>query len=49
LGEKIRVLADDLSLRERAIGASALKAGVKPGAIDEVVDLLAVGAKALWH
>jgi sulfur relay (sulfurtransferase) complex TusBCD TusD component (DsrE family) len=49
LGEKIRVLADDLSLRERAIGASALKAGVKPGAIDEVVDLLAAGAKALWH
>ncbi len=49
LAGKIRVLADDFSLRERAIGTGALKAGVKPGAIDEVVDLLAAGAKALWH
>ena len=49
LGEKVRVLADDFSLRERAIEGSALKPGVKPSLIDEVVDLLAAGAKALWH
>jgi sulfur relay (sulfurtransferase) complex TusBCD TusD component (DsrE family) len=49
LGDKVRVLADDFSLRERAIDRSALKSGVKPGPIDEVVDLLAAGAKALWH
>ncbi len=49
LGEKVRVLADDFSLRERAIEGGALKPGVKPSPIDEVVDLLAAGAKALWH
>ena len=48
-GAKVRVLADDFSLRERAINNEALKAGVSPSPIDEVVDLLAGGAKALWH
>ena len=49
VGSKVRVVADDFSLRERGIEALDLKAGVKAGAIDEVVDLLAGGAKALWH
>ncbi len=49
IGSKIRVLADDFSLRERAIHKGALKPGVSPSPIDEVVDLLAAGAKALWH
>jgi sulfur transfer complex TusBCD TusB component (DsrH family) len=49
LGAKVRVLADDFSLRERAIGSGALKAGVRTSPIDEVVDLIAGGAKALWH
>jgi|SRR5437879_1829113 len=49
LGENVRVLADDFSLRERGIGLEALKQGVKPSPIDEVVDHLAAGAKALWH
>jgi len=49
LGGKLRVVADDFSLRERGIDAGTLKAGVKPSPIDEVVDLLAGGAKALWH
>ena len=48
-GGKVRVLADDFSLRERGIERGALKAGVEPSAIDEVVNLLAGGAKALWH
>ncbi len=43
------MLADDFSLRERGIDAGSLKKGVGSGAIDEVVDLLAGGAKALWH
>ncbi len=47
LGGKVRVLADDFSLRERAI--ETLRSGVRASAIDEVVDLLAGGAKALWH
>lgn len=49
LGGEVRVLADHFSLRERAIEAPALKPGVTPGPIDEVIDLLAAGAKALWH
>jgi len=49
LGSKLRIVADDFSLRERGIEPGALKAGVKPSPIDEVVDLLAGGAKALWH
>jgi hypothetical protein len=49
VGAKVRVLADDFSLRERAINGDALKQGVSPSPIDEIVDLLAGGAKALWH
>ena len=49
LGANVRVVADDFSLRERAIDAKALKNGVNPSSIDLVVDLLAGGAKALWH
>jgi sulfur transfer complex TusBCD TusB component (DsrH family) len=49
VGGKIRVLADDFSLRERGINKETLKRGVSAGPIDEVVDLLAGGAKALWH
>ena len=48
-GAKVRVLADDFSLRERAIDRTAVKPGVTPSPIDAVVDLLAGGAKALWH
>ena len=49
LAGKVRVLADDFSLRERAINREALKSGISPSPIDTVVDLLASGAKALWH
>jgi hypothetical protein len=43
------VLADDFSLRERAIPAGRLVAGVKPAPIETVVDQLEEGRKALWH
>jgi hypothetical protein len=49
VGAGVRVLADEFSLRERAIERSAVKTGVVPSEIDVVVDLLAGGAKALWH
>ena len=49
LGSQVRVLADDFSLRERAIGPGAMKRGIRTSSIDEIVDLLSVGAKALWH
>ena len=45
----IEILADDFSLRERAIDASALKAGVKSSPLDVVVDGLADGCKTIWH
>jgi sulfur transfer complex TusBCD TusB component (DsrH family) len=45
----VRVFADDFSLRERAIPTDGLKDGVKTTSIDTVVDLLAEGAKAIWH
>ena len=47
LGSTVRVLADDFSLRERAI--KNLQPGVTECSIDVVVDLLAGGAKGLWH
>jgi sulfur transfer complex TusBCD TusB component (DsrH family) len=49
LAGEVRVVADDFSLRERAIRREMLKPGILPGPIDEVIDLLATGAKALWH
>jgi sulfur relay (sulfurtransferase) complex TusBCD TusD component (DsrE family) len=45
----VRVLADDLSLRERGIPETALAEGVAAAAIDAVVDALAGGARVLWH
>jgi hypothetical protein len=45
----VKVLADDFSLRERAIPAGALLPGVRPAGIEVVVGLLAAGAKAVWH
>jgi hypothetical protein len=46
---RIQVIADDFSLRERSIPVSALAPGVAAGTIDVVVDLLADGARAVWH
>jgi sulfur relay (sulfurtransferase) complex TusBCD TusD component (DsrE family) len=45
----IRVLADDLSLRERGIPETALAEGVVAAPIDAVIDALATGARAIWH
>lgn len=43
------ILADDFSLRERAIPADALIPGVKASPLEVVVDQLADGRKVLWH
>jgi hypothetical protein len=48
-GTGIEVLADDFSLRERGIGASALVSGIRPASIDFVVERMAAGWKSLWH
>lgn len=45
----VRVLADEFSLRERGIPLDRLADGVRPAAIDVVIDQLAEGRKALWH
>lgn len=45
----VEVLADEFSLRERAIAPERLVAGVRPAPIDVVVDQLEAGRKALWH
>jgi len=45
----IEVLADEFSLRERGIGAGRLAEGVRPAALDFVVDRLAAGDRVLWH
>lgn len=46
--EKVTILADDFSLRERAI--HHLADGVRPAKIEELVDLvLNEGTKTIWH
>jgi hypothetical protein len=43
------VLADEFSLRERAIRTDRLATGVAPASLDVVIEHLAAGAKVLWH
>ena len=45
----VKVLADDFALRERGIAADRLCEGVRASPIDEIIDELAGGAKAMWH
>jgi len=45
----VEILADDFSLKERGITADRLVTGVKPAALDVVVDHLADGRKTMWH
>ena len=45
----VTILADDFSLRERGISASALVQGVRAAALDVVIDGMAGGAKMIWH
>jgi hypothetical protein len=43
----VEMLADDFSLRER--GIDSLQPGIKPAAIDVVIDRMAAGRKVIWH
>ncbi len=45
----VEILADEFSLRERGIPVERLARGVRPAALDVVIDQLAEGRKALWH
>jgi hypothetical protein len=53
LGEAItggvKVLAEDFSLRARALPAANLAQGVSVSPLDSVVDGLAEGVKTIWH
>lgn len=49
VGSKVKVLVDDFSLRERAMKPDSLMPGVAVSGVDALVDLLAAGAKAVWH
>jgi len=47
---RVRVLADEFSLRERGIGRDATAPGVEVTEIGTLVDLLVDdGRKAIWH
>jgi sulfur relay (sulfurtransferase) complex TusBCD TusD component (DsrE family) len=43
------VLADDFSLRERGIAATALIQGVRPAPIEAVVERMSAGWRVLWQ
>jgi predicted peroxiredoxin len=43
------VLADEFSLKERALSPAQLAGGVKPAGIDFVIDRMAAGWKVIWH
>lgn len=45
----VKVLADEFALCERGIAADRLREGVRASPIDEIIDELAGGAKAMWH
>ena len=50
LAERVTVLADEFSLRPRAIETSDLARGVTPASIDRLVELITTtGCKAMWH
>jgi predicted peroxiredoxin len=45
----IPVWADDLSMKERALGTGALARGVKAAPISTVVERMAAGWNVIWH
>jgi predicted peroxiredoxin len=45
----VRVLADDFSLRERAIPVERLAPGIAAASLELVVDRMARGDKTIWH
>lgn len=45
----VRVVADDFSLRERAVDKAALVRGIDEAPLERVIDALAAGAKTIWH
>ncbi len=46
---RIRVVADEFSLRERGIAPGQVPAEIETAGLDVVIDALEDGARALWH
>lgn len=47
---ELRILADEVSLRQRGVVGERLSADVRPSNMDELVDLLMERSdKAIWH
>jgi hypothetical protein len=46
---RVKVLLDDVSLRERGIDDGERTSGTTVSTVDALVDLLADGRKAMWH
>ena len=50
LAERATVLADDFSLRQRAIAANDVAPGVEPASIERLIELITTaGCIAMWH
>ena len=49
VADGVTVVAEEFSLRARAIPKTALLRGVSPAPLDQVVDALSRGHKTLWH
>jgi len=45
----IRVVADELSLRERGIAPARVPAAIECASLDVVIEALESGARVLWH
>jgi sulfur relay (sulfurtransferase) complex TusBCD TusD component (DsrE family) len=45
----VRVVADELSLRERGIALEGLAPGIEATSLEPVIEALESGAKVLWH
>jgi sulfur relay (sulfurtransferase) DsrF/TusC family protein len=46
--KQVKLLADDLSLRERAIEQSELQTGIETTGIGAIVDAMSEGQKMIW-
>lgn len=46
--KQVKLLADDLSLRERAIEKSELQTGIETTGIGTIVDAMSEGQKMIW-
>jgi hypothetical protein len=49
LAAGVAVLADDFSLRERAIPVERLRHGIEPSSLGVVIDRLLDGWHVIWH